>query len=995
MDDPSRPSFNNFFIDFNGIIYRAITATNHTDPGLTDDLAAEIHRYLDMLVQLVQPSDIIFIALDGPAPFAKANQQRTRRFQSGRSNVPGSFDRCSIAPGTEFMQQLHEDLTEFIKNKITSDITWSKPQVIYSSAFVPGEGEHKIMNWFRDQRVKPEWNPNQTHCFYSTDADFVFLGLQTHEPYISLLREMDAIHFQRDRQAFETKTSRLNWGYDAFELVHFNLIREYLSVDFNAKGEDLERTIDDYIALSFLIGNDFIPCFVDIDIKAGGFDRMVNIYKKYREANSYLVENGDFNKHNLSIYLNEVVAEYRSLYTKKMELECSEEEVQQLFTASNKKYLSNKYPEKVTEDFDGLVKSMANSILDSFDWVLKYYSKGCPSWSWSYPFHYAPPLEFVLPFIETHESHFEIGQPNPPFLQQLAIMPPQSIELLPEPLREVMSESSPLHEMYPLSFETDLNGKKAEWQAVVLIPIPELPALETEYNKYIQDVSEEDMVRNRLDLDQIYKNNPEPEIINIPTGEIFKPVCLSTTLPPCVPTILNKPATYEARDVDVFVFEQPSKNPSLVVTLTDSIFQNVEEAQQYLDKVVLINWPYLRPAYVVGAIDEQHKVFNTQKELKPNNSPFDTSVTNGTLLHSLAVAIDTKVLLVVKPGNEDGTFDDKFIDCPAPLCILDPESSTAIEAFKPKDVRVPQKGEKIAFVGGIAKGCTGLLNEIVKPTEYSAEVTQRTHPTGIKKLFVDDSRNWIKADSITRSVGISFKALRFAMTVVEIKPQNINIALALYTPNHQYVVDGACKKSDHDYLFAPNVLQLMQEYFKKTGKLKDLLMEAGKRGDRKAGPYTLTDLYGGTTQEQEVKFAALCDWLKENAPAGKYPLTSVNSDFPSQSCMGQLETIITKFSANLANKTVDDLNSSDIVWKGKPNTKPPSELPQLGQRVLCVASYGTAPFGEFGTVIGFDSENKTVTVLFDNVLTCGSKLEGRLRTNRGLRVNLKDLVIVM
>ncbi len=31
-------------------------------------------------------------------------------------------------------------------------------------------------------------------------------------------------------------------------------------------------------------------------------------------------------------------------------------------------------------------------------------------------------------------------------------------------------EASPIFDYYPCSFETDLNGKKNDWEAVVLIP---------------------------------------------------------------------------------------------------------------------------------------------------------------------------------------------------------------------------------------------------------------------------------------------------------------------------------------------------------------------------------------------------------------------------------------------------------------------------------------------------------------------------------------------
>lgn len=139
MNDVARPRIDNFYVDFNCIIYNALRLVD-TSVSM-DQLFDETCRYLDLLVQIIQPQSVLFIAVDGPAPFAKCSQQRSRRFVAARDRRPGGFDSTSISVGTEFMESLHQVLLSYFEEKTKTDQTWKKPQLIYSSHRVPGEGE--------------------------------------------------------------------------------------------------------------------------------------------------------------------------------------------------------------------------------------------------------------------------------------------------------------------------------------------------------------------------------------------------------------------------------------------------------------------------------------------------------------------------------------------------------------------------------------------------------------------------------------------------------------------------------------------------------------------------------------------------------------------------------------------------------------------------------------------------------------------------------------
>ncbi|KAJ3565351.1 hypothetical protein NP233_g7682 [Leucocoprinus birnbaumii] len=291
------PEFDNLYIDFNGIIHQCSqSSTDDVHCHISEEqIFSSIFLYVDFLFNKIRPKQLLYIAVDGVAPRAKMNQQRSRRFRVAKKaadmkkhaekegrTLPDEepFDSNCVTPGTPFMARLSERLKYYLNMKITHDICWRDIMVILSGPEDPGEGEHKIMNYIRFSRLQPDYNPNTRHCLYGLDADLIMLGLSSHEPHFCLLRE--EVKFGPDSK----KTRRRSSESSNFYLLHLSLMREYLDIEFCTVEPQLpfdyslENVIDDFILLSVFVGNDFLPDLPGFHISQNGLELLFDIYKR-------------------------------------------------------------------------------------------------------------------------------------------------------------------------------------------------------------------------------------------------------------------------------------------------------------------------------------------------------------------------------------------------------------------------------------------------------------------------------------------------------------------------------------------------------------------------------------------------------------------------------------------------------------------------------------------------------------------------------------------
>lgn len=146
---------------------------------------------------------------------------------------------------------------------------------------------------------------------------------------------------------------------------------------------------------------------------------------------------------------------------------------------------------------------VARSYVEGLCWVLLYYFQGCPSWTWYYPYHYAP---FAADFKDMDKQviNFDKGKPFRPYEQLMGVMPAASNHTIPEVFHPLMTdEDSEIKEFYPEDFEVDLNGKKFAWQGVALLPfIDEKRLLKAMHEKYPL-LSDDENRRNAFGTDAL------------------------------------------------------------------------------------------------------------------------------------------------------------------------------------------------------------------------------------------------------------------------------------------------------------------------------------------------------------------------------------------------------------------------------------------------------------------------------------------------------------
>ena len=454
---------------------------------LQQECFKDICQTIEQLVQVAKPSKCLVMCIDGVAPQSKQNQQRQRRYR-GTMESPDTFfdtslfDSNCITPGTKFMYDLSSYINWFIHKKMTEDSLWSGLEVIFSDEKVPGEGEHKLINYIRKH------GKDETYCINALDADLIMLVLSTFKEKFYLLRE-----------------DLYTLGMDYMFVDIGQGVRPDLLKMMEWYGSDTKLLITDFILICFLCGNDFLPHIPSIAIIENGLDAMINTYKIQKTHLTFYTSDNRIvlNTSSFGTFLNHIGTLEKEMFITKIKhkAEYIDDPLFQydIETFELDAYKDSYYKSKEIDD----VKTMCHAYLEGCQWVLTYYVNGLKDWYYQYPYHYAPFASDIAQHINTftHSAQWE-NEPLLHFQQLMCVLPPKSAYLLPTVLGDYLIELP----FCPTTFKINYEGKKKEWEGVVELPPADVSMIQMIYEKYAGKFTPEDMKRNCVGENVLYIN---------------------------------------------------------------------------------------------------------------------------------------------------------------------------------------------------------------------------------------------------------------------------------------------------------------------------------------------------------------------------------------------------------------------------------------------------------------------------------------------------------
>jgi 5'-3' exoribonuclease 2 len=519
----AKTTFHGLYMDCNSIIYDAVHTLEkqsskynrnnrkHFEQSVIDAVVIRIREYINT----ISPTNVLFIAFDGVAPLAKMDQQRSRRYKTAFMSAisfenplqpfidnpdKDKWNTSAITPGTSFMSILSRRIhAEFNGPSGVSVFGNRIPHVIVSTSVEPGEGEHKMFAYMRTHV-----QPNENIAVYGLDSDLIMLSI-LHSVFcrnIFIFRETPQFSKNILPAQLRSDTNDLLF-LDIRELTK-SILNEMKCAQYNSPTQVVPpcfgnspspsfsasltphsglvantQRIYDYILISVLLGNDFLPHMISLNLRGTGMDELLQMYAEHiTKRREYLVsEDRKIIWKNVKYFIGKLaLSEHRNIvdeYAQHAKLakrkypETTPEEREfvlqktptiyrgdeEYICPTEEQWEARYYrvcfpanPPTLMPDKDvvkDIVKDICINYIEGLEWVFRYYSEGCPHWRWKYRFHYPPLLADLCKHIpETKNTVLgnirAVNRPFHPHVQLSYVLPQISQYLIPQKTRDLI-----------------------------------------------------------------------------------------------------------------------------------------------------------------------------------------------------------------------------------------------------------------------------------------------------------------------------------------------------------------------------------------------------------------------------------------------------------------------------------------------------------------------------------------------------------------------------
>ena len=371
------------YIDLNFILHNSIYSCR-----TESEFMNRIKNNLDIIFSNFIATKEIFIAIDGPSSFAKIMLQQKRRLNNTNKMDTTKINSLCITPGISIMQRVEKYIEKYIFN-LGKKYKFIKPKFSTSFSNEPNEGEIKICKKVIANGSK---NLDHRHLIIGNDSDLIVLAMGMKPVYnINILikgKEVNEI----------ISLKNLLHAYCKF-LNKDNTINELKNSCFR----------DDFIVLSIMMGNDYLP-------KVGyiNYEKLWKCYKILISKIDQTIINNDTN-FNIPVLSHFLLILYNSISS-----------------GYQKVNISTYNPEQ------------SNLYLEGILWCVNMYRTGiCPKYDYIYETGNSPHPYELLFHVCSEKNNIKCiktdFKPIPSYIYPLVVMPRKASYLLNKKQQDLMT----------------------------------------------------------------------------------------------------------------------------------------------------------------------------------------------------------------------------------------------------------------------------------------------------------------------------------------------------------------------------------------------------------------------------------------------------------------------------------------------------------------------------------------------------------------------------